>query len=191
MGLVRALARPMLAAPFIFGGINQLQNADKLAPVAGPFIHKIAEPAGLPDDPELLVKTNGALMVGAGAALALGFMRKPSAALLAGSLVPTTLAGHSFWEFDNPRERAIHKSGFFTNVGLLGGLVLAIVDTEGKPGLRYRAKLAGESLGRTAQTTRRDARRAAKAAQREAQHAVHAARREAKLAALEVKDSLH
>ena len=191
MGLVRAIARPMLAAPFIFGGINQLQNADKLAPVAGPFIHKIAEPAGLPDDAELLVKTNGALMVAAGAGLAAGIWRKPSAALLAASLVPTTLAGHSFWEFDNPRDRAIHKSGFFNNLGLLGGLVLALVDTEGKPGLLYRAKFAGDSFGRTAETTRRDARRTAKSAKREAKHAIKSAQREVKLAALEVKDALH
>lgn len=190
MGLVRALARPMLAAPFIAGGINQLQNADKLASVAGPFIHKIAEPAGLPDDAELLVKTNGALMVAAGAGLATGILRKPSAALLAASLVPTTLAGHSFWELDDPRERAIHKTGFFNNVGLFAGLVLALVDTEGKPGLLYRAKLAADSLGRTAEKTGRDARRGAKSARREAKYAVRAARREAKLAALEVKDAL-
>jgi putative oxidoreductase len=190
MGLVRAIARPMLAAPFIFGGINQLQNSDKLAPVARPFIHKIAEPAGLPDDPELLVKTNGALMIAAGAGLATGVLRKPSAALLAASLVPTTLAGHAFWDLDDPRERAIHKSGFFTNMGLLGGLVLAFVDTEGKPGLLYRAKLAGDSIGRTAESTRRDARRTAKSARREAKHALNSARREAKLAALEVKDAL-
>lgn len=198
MGLIRAIARPMLAAPFILGGINQLKNADKLATTAGPFIHKIAQPAGLPDDPELLVKANGALMIAGGAGLATGVLRKPSAAALAASLVPTTLAGHSYWEFDDPRDRAIHKSGFFTNMGLLGGLVLALVDTEGKPGLLYRAKLAGDSIGRTAKMTRRDAKHAAKsvkreakAAKREAKHVVHAAGREAKLAALEVKDALH
>lgn len=190
MGLIRAFARPALAAPFIVGGLNQLQNAAKLAPTATPFIHKIAQPAGLPDDPELLVKANGGLMVTAGAGLATGVLRKPSAALLAASLVPTTLAAHSFWELDDPRERAIHRSGFFTNLGLLGGLVLALVDTEGRPGLLYRAKLAGDSIGRTAETTRREARRTARSARREARHALKAASREAKLVALEARSAL-
>src|SRR5690348_17799857 len=45
------------------------------------------------------------------------------------------------------------------------------VDTEGKPGLAYRAGLASDS-----------AKRSAKRAKREAKHAAHAARREAKLA---------
>ncbi|WP_134323965.1 DoxX family protein [Cumulibacter soli] len=190
MGLIRAIARPMLAAPFIAGGISQLQNADKLANVAGPFIHKIAEPAGLPDDPELLVKANGALMITAGAGLATGIMRKPSAALLGAALVPTTLAAHSFWEYEDPGQRAIHKTGFFNNVGLLGGLVLALVDTEGKPGLLYRARSARRTVSRSADVTRRDLKRTAKFAKREAKHAAKAARREAKIATLEIHDAL-
>jgi hypothetical protein len=61
----------------------------------------------------------------------------------------------------------------------MGGLLLASVDTEGKPGLAYRAGLASNS-----------AKRAAKRAKREAKHATRAARREAKLAATQAHDAL-
>lgn len=179
MGLVRAIARPMLAAPFIFCGINQLKNTAQIAPVARPFISKIAEPAGLPNDADLLVKANGAAMVAAGAGLATGILRKPSAAVLAGSLIPTTLAGHAFWEHTDPKEKAEHTTGFVSNLGLLGGLIMTLVDTEGKPGLLYRAKLAREGVGRTADQTWREAR-----------HAARAAKREAKIAMLQAKDAV-
>ena len=52
-------------------------------------------------------------------------------------------------------------SGKSTLLGLLGGLMLAAVDTEGKPGVTYRAKLAGESIERNAKAARREAKLAA------------------------------
>lgn len=190
MGLVRALARPLLAAPFIYGGINQLSNTEKVANTARPLVTKISESTGLPDDPQLLVTANGAAMLAAGAGLATGVLRKPSAAVLAASLVPTTLAGHSFWTNADPDERTKHLAGFLTNAGLLGGLVMTLVDTEGKPGLLYRAKLAGDSVGRTADLTWREARHATKTAKREARHVARSARREAKIAMLSAKDAV-
>lgn len=190
MGLVRALARPLLAAPFIYDGINQLSNSEKAASTAQPIVAKISESTGLPNDPQLLVTANGAAMLAAGAGLATGVLRKPSAAVLAATLVPTTIAGHSFWEHTDPDERAKHMSQFVKNAGLLAGLVMTLVDTEGKPGLLYRAKLAGDSVGRTASLTRREARHAAKTARREAQHAAKTARREAKIAMLTAKDAV-
>lgn len=179
MGLIRALARPMLAAPFVMGGINQLQNAKKIAPSAAPIVKQIAQPTGLPDDPELMVQANGAAMVLGGAGLATGVLRKPSAAVLAASLIPTTLAAHSFWEETDASKKAEKQRGFATSLGLLGGLILTIVDTEGKPGLLYRAKMAGDSVSRTADLTRREAR-----------HAAKAAKREAKIAMLSAKDAV-
>ena len=96
----------------------------------------------LPEDPETLVKLNAAVQLGAGSLLALGRFPRLSSLLLAGSLVPTTLAGHRFWEEKDPQERYRQRSNFLKNVGLLGGLILAAVDTEGRPGLAWRAKHA-------------------------------------------------
>ena len=51
---------------------------------------------------------------------------------------------------------------FAKNTSILGGLLLAGVDTEGKPGLAWRAR-------RAATDVRREARQVAKDARREAQ----------------------
>ena len=82
------------------------------------------------------------MQVGAGLMLALGRFPRLSSALLAGSLVPTTLAGHRFWEEQDETKRAQQRIHFFKNLGMLGGLMLAAVDTEGRPGLAWRAQHA-------------------------------------------------
>ena len=54
----------------------------------------------------------------------------PMSAVLAATLVPTTVAAHSFWQEQDPEVRAKQKVQFLKNLGLLGGLLLAAVDTE-------------------------------------------------------------
>ena len=170
MTVVRRLARPMLGSVFIWGGAEALLNPGPKEPAAdrvGPSIaRKIPY---LPEDPESLVRINAAVQLAAGSLLALGRTPRLASALLAGSLVPTTLAGHRFWEEKDPQERYRQRGNFLKNVGLLGGLILAAVDTEGRPGVAWRAKHATHHA---ADSTRR-ARRTAK---REARLAAHAAR---------------
>lgn len=167
MSLVRRVARPMLAAMFVVGGLDQLKHPGAKAKAARPVLDQ-AKKFGLPDDPELLVRANGVAMVGGGALLATGHVPRLASTVLVGTLLPTTLAAHPFWNESDPQVRAQQKIQFLKNLGLLGGLLLAAVDTDGKPSLSYRARLAGESAQRTARTTKREARHAAKAARREA-----------------------
>ena len=61
---------------------------------------------GIDADTEQLVKLNGAVQVAAGTTLALGILPRVSALVLAASLVPTTLAGHRFWEEEDEAARA-------------------------------------------------------------------------------------
>ena len=168
MSLVRRLARPMLAAFFIAGGIEALRRPGQRAEQAQPLVDRAAEPLHLPNDPELIVRANGALMIGAGAMLATGRFPRVAAAALAGSLVPTTMVEYPFWEAEDPQERRRQAVHALKHVGRRGGLLLAAVDTEGRPGLAYRAKMAGDSLSRTARQTRREAKHAAKLAGKEA-----------------------
>ena len=56
MTVVRCLARPMLAATFVKGGLDSLRHPAVRAEAAAPVIHALAEPLRLPDDPELLVR---------------------------------------------------------------------------------------------------------------------------------------
>jgi putative oxidoreductase len=115
---VRAVGRVSLAAMFITGGADAM-----LAP--GPRTTKAAE-LGVPLDPELAVRLNGAAMLAAGIALALGLWPRLAAGVLAGTLVPTTLAGHPYWQLDDPAARRQQRTHFYKNVGLFGGALLML-----------------------------------------------------------------
>lgn len=173
MSVVRRVARPLLAAMFIDGGLDQLRHPASKVAAAGPLIHQYAPRLGLPDDPELLVRANGATMVGAGTLLATGRLPRLSALALAASLLPTTAAAHRFWEVKDPEQRRAQRLHLMKNLSMLGGLLIAAVDTGGRPGLSWRARHAAKDASRTAKHAGKDARRAAKAARREARLARH------------------
>jgi uncharacterized membrane protein YphA (DoxX/SURF4 family) len=169
MSLSRFVARPMLASAFVVGAVSALKNTSQQAAKAEPVTDRLvplvrrAVPQ-LPDDPVTLVRINAATQIGAALMLATGRAPRLSATVLAATLVPTTAAGHRFWEVDDPTQKNQQRLHFFKNVSMLGGLIIAAGDTEGRPGVAWRA------------------RRAAKDARREARHLAHSARREAKLA---------
>jgi len=163
MTVVRRLARPLLSSMFITGGIDGLWHPQPKVPATEAVAPAIARKVPyLPEDPESLVKINAAVQVGAGTMLALGRFPRLASALLAGSLVPTTLAGHRFWEESEPTKRAQQQIHFFKNLSMLGGLILAAVDTEGRPGLAWRARHATQHASTSTARARRTARREAK-----------------------------
>ena len=171
MTISRVVARPMLASIFVAGGIAAFKNAPALAAKAQPVTDKLvplaqkAVPmAPIPSDPATLVRLNAAVQIIGAGTLATGKAPRLSAAVLAGTLVPTTVAGHRFWEMDNAADKQANMTHFFKNVSIVGGLIIAAGDTDGQPGIAWRA------------------RRAAKDARREARHLAASARREAKLA---------
>jgi len=172
MTVVRRIARPMLAAIFVASGLDGLLHPTERAKIAAPLVKALAGPLNLPDDPKLMVRANGATMVAAGTMLALGKFPRVAALALAGTLVPTTYAAHAFWTVEDPADRAQQRVHFLKNVGLLGGVLLASVDTAGQPGLAYRAKHVKSQARHQAAQTRREARHAAKSAKREAKLAV-------------------
>jgi putative oxidoreductase len=170
MTIVRRIARPLLSAVFIQSGLDQFRHPAAKAEAARPFVAKVSGPLSLPNDPELLVRANGAAMAGAGALLAVGRMPRLSALVLATTLVPTTYVGHRFWEVKDPEERRSQRTHFVKNLGLLGGVLLASVDTEGRPGVAWRARHVTRDAQRSAKHAKREARLASKAARREARH---------------------
>ena len=172
MIVVRRIARPMLAAIFVTSGMDALLHPAERAKIAAPLVTKLSGPLNLPDDPELMVRANGATMVAAGTMLGLGTFPRVAAMALACALVPTTYTAHAFWTITDPAVRAQQKVHFLKNVGLLGGVLLASVDTAGKPGLAYRTRYAQAHARRQAALTKREARRATKGARRFARHAL-------------------
>ena len=172
MTVIRRIARPMLAAVFVTSGLDALLHPAERAKIAAPLVSRLSGPLNLPDDPELMVRANGATMVAAGTMLALGRLPRVASMALAGALVPTTYTAHAFWTIMDPTVRAQQKAHFLKNIGLLGGVLLASVDTAGKPGLAYRTKVAQSHARRQASATKRDARRATRRAQHLAKHAL-------------------
>lgn len=161
MTLIRLVARPMLSAMFINGGIDSLKNPGPRADRAQPVIDRIqpmltSATASLPIEltAKNLVRLNGVVHIVGGAMLATGRNPRIAALVLAASLVPTTLGGHRFWEESDPATKANQRTHFLKNVSMTGGLLLASVDTAGKPSLTWRAKRqASRARKRAAQLT--------------------------------------
>jgi putative oxidoreductase len=169
MTIVRFVARPLLASMFLVGGIDAIRNAGKKVDAAEPVTDMLAPllrkaVPQLPEDPKSLVRINGVAQVGAALMLATGRMPRTSSAVLAATLVPTTAAGHRFWEETDPQKKAAQRIHFFKNLSMLGGLLLAAVDTEGKPGVAWRARRAASDVRREARSLAKSARREAKLA---------------------------
>jgi putative oxidoreductase len=180
--LVRRIARPLLASTFVFGGIDTLRNPQSRVAGAQPVVEKITEqadkqlPVQVPRDVEQWVKIDAAVKVGAGILFSLGKLPRLSALTLAGSIVPTTLAGHRFWEAEGTAKQGqlIH---FLKNLGLLGGLLLAAVDTEGKPSVGYRARRAATKTADSTEKSFAKAQKRAAKAQKKAEKRLKKAQR--------------
>lgn len=171
MTITRLLARPMLASIFVAGGIHALRNTEAHAVKAKlvtdrvvPLVQQAAPGAPIPTDAATLVRVNAVAQILAAAAFATGRAPRLSAAVLAASLVPTTLAEHPFWNESDPEAKAAQRVQFIKNTSVLGGLLIAGVDTEGKPGLAWRARRAAADVRREARQVAKDARREAKLA---------------------------
>ena len=176
MSALRRVARPLLAAAFVSEGLDLVRHPGPRVEAARPLVRLVAEPLRLPDDPELLLRANGAAMAGAGALLGTGRFPRLSALVLAASLVPTTYVEHPFWAEKDPEVKKRQRQAFLKNAALLGGLLIASADTEGRPGLAWRSRRAAK-----------DARRAATAAKKDAKHAAKDAKLGARLAARKVE----
>jgi uncharacterized membrane protein YphA (DoxX/SURF4 family) len=124
MHISSLVARPLLAGMFVYGGLDAFRNPEGKVPRAEKVAPDIAGVVGIDADTEQLVQFNGAVQVAAGITLALGVLPRLSALILAGSLVPTTLAGHRFWEEEDDAARAQQTIQFLKNAAMFGGLLL-------------------------------------------------------------------
>jgi uncharacterized membrane protein YphA (DoxX/SURF4 family) len=182
--LVRRIARPLLASTFIQGGIDALRHPEAKAPKAEKLdiVHKPGMDKLHIATTEQAVRVNAAVQVVGGTLLALNRFPRLSALALAGSIVPTTLAGHRFWEENDPARKSNQQIHFFKNASMLGGLLIASVDTEGKESLRRKTKRISWRSRRkaAAAASKAAARERAETARASAQEHVKAARAMAK-----------
>lgn len=148
--LLQTVGRMLTAPIFINGGLSAVKDPAGKAAMAESTLDTIREyvPA-LPDDNELLVRINGGVQILAGATLLLGIKPRLSAIALAGSLIPTTLAGHSFWEMEGGDAKA-HQTQFSKNLAALGGLLLIAGDGDSTKAIEKAAKKAAKKAEKRA-----------------------------------------
>ncbi len=165
MSLLRLAGRPMLASMFVAGGLHSLRRPQDVAPAAEPIVRPVTDRvAVLPDRTEQLVRINGAVQVVGGIMLGLGRFPRLAALAVATTLVPTTLAGHRYWEAEDPAERAQQRIHFLKNLSMLGGLLIAADDTGGAPSVLWRGRHAARGLRHDAHLVRRSVRATARPA---------------------------
>ena len=137
----------MLASIFIAQGFDTLLHPERVVPAAEPVARPIADRVPVvPDQVEQAVRLNGAVQLVAGSLLALGRWPRLSALTIAATLVPTTYAGHRFWESNDKQERTQQRIHFLKNLTMFGGLLIAAGDTAGNPSLAWRGRHAVKSV---------------------------------------------
>lgn len=151
MSVLRRLARPLLAAAFIEAGLSALRHPGSTVDGARPVIERVAGPLRLPADPELFVRVDGAVLAGAGTLLAIGKMPRLAALALVVGTAPTTFSTEvAFWREKDPESRRARRRAFLARAGLIGGALLAAVDTGGRPSLAWRGRRAVRHVHRSA-----------------------------------------
>ncbi|MSS45396.1 DoxX family protein [Cutibacterium sp. WCA-380-WT-3A] len=148
MSIIRGLGRTMFASYFIVKGTNSAMKPDSFVEDAEPVADRLlplvqrALPASvgayIPEDTKTLVRATGAAQVLGGLGMATGLARRVGAGIVAATMVPHTLA--SIPDKSLPKdERAAARSVLLRNIALLGGAMMASVDTAGRPSLAWRA----------------------------------------------------
>ncbi|MBV9514691.1 MAG: DoxX family protein [Mycobacteriaceae bacterium] len=145
--VIRRVARPLLSVVFIGQGIEALRKPEQAAETARPTVEglqKLPESAAtkIPQDPEMVARVTAAVQIGGGLLLASGKLPRLASAALACTVVPGSLGGHLFWTETDPQRKAQQRRDFLTDLSLLGGLMIASVDTAGKPSLGWRGRQA-------------------------------------------------
>lgn len=149
--LIRRIARPMLSAVFISRGVDALRSPKPAADAARPTLEglsKLPDPVGtnVPSNAETVARVNAAVQIGGGLLLATGRLPRVASAALALTVVPGSLGGQRFWSESDPQRKADERRAFLTDVSLIGGLIIAAVDTEGKPSLGWRGRRAAHKV---------------------------------------------
>ncbi|GAB3856156.1 hypothetical protein GCM10028801_12880 [Nocardioides maradonensis] len=124
----RIAARVLTGTTYAVLGFDAVRSPGGRVDMAAPLLDRVRSVVPAVPDDALAVRANGAVQTAAGAALVAGFHPRLSAVALIGSMVPTTLAGHAFWEVDDKAQRAGQRTQFLKNAAMIGGLIAIALD---------------------------------------------------------------
>ncbi|RKR20295.1 DoxX family protein [Arthrobacter oryzae] len=182
MSFVRFLARPMLASSFVLAGMDKLKNADDTATQLSPLLRRAADALPFQTNEKVLARVIGGTQIGAGVFFALGKSARLAATVLA---TISALNGYVEWrsaDISSKEGRDARRKQLLKNVSLTGGVLLAAVDTAGKPSLAWRAghlaadarKSAGHLAADARKTTNKKLKKADKVVRKAVDHAAGA-----------------
>ncbi|MDO5700710.1 MAG: DoxX family protein [Bowdeniella nasicola] len=139
--IIKLLARPLLASPFIAEGLDAVRHpkkhAEKFATLE-PTLAKLGVPPVLASDAELLSRVLGGISLVSGLCLATGRKPRAAALTLAAINLPTVITSNPIWQAKDPKERDRFLDALLRGGALAGGLLYAAQDRGGKPSLGWR-----------------------------------------------------
>jgi uncharacterized membrane protein YphA (DoxX/SURF4 family) len=187
MSLVRRIARPALAAPFVFEGVRTALKPEReleVAPGAFAQADKALQSSPAPSfvDARTIIRLTGVVAAGAGIVYAVGKQPRTAAAVLLATTSVGLAGRKKVWQLKG-EARTQEIQSILTDIGLIGGVLLAVVDRDGKPSLGYRWN---EYL----EDARKNAAEAQKELEKRADKAAKSAKKSAKSTAEKVEKAL-
>jgi uncharacterized membrane protein YphA (DoxX/SURF4 family) len=128
LGGLRPVARLLTGSTYAVLGYEVSREPGPRVEEAATLLAAIRKQVPLPISDEQLVQVNGGIQAACGLLLALGTAPRLCALVLAGSMIPTTLAGHCFWTVRDPAVRKQQQLQFQKNMAMIGGLLFAALD---------------------------------------------------------------
>ena len=125
---LRPAARLLTGSTYAVLGYDAFREPGPRVEQAATVMTAIRKVVPLPISDEQAVRINGGVQAACGVLLALGTAPRLSALVLAGSMIPTTLAGHRFWTVEDPAVRKQQQVQFHKNMAMIGGLLFAALD---------------------------------------------------------------
>lgn len=158
MSPIRFIARPMLAAGYIINGVDRLRRPEAAAASIGPLLTQARKQVDIPLDAPTIARVSGAAQVAAGSLLAIGRFPRISASILVGTYLLDTVGERLSAEKATSKEdKKDRNERTLIRTSMLGGALLAAVDTAGRPGLWWRTQHAAEDLWSTVEDTSKQA----------------------------------
>jgi uncharacterized membrane protein YphA (DoxX/SURF4 family) len=139
--VIRRLARPLLGAAFISSGLEAIKDVDRRASRAQSY--GISQPVNA-------TQALAVAQIGGGALLALNRFPRLTSMVLALTVVPVAATGHAFWSEKDGETKAAQRSLFARDLGLLGGLLIASIETGGRESVPHRAARSSKKAAKAA-----------------------------------------
>ncbi|WP_418276244.1 DoxX family membrane protein [Isoptericola jiangsuensis] len=180
--LLRRLARPLLAVPFVYDGLSAALRPAEHTAAAREGSDTITQALGVDplDDTQvsLLVRAHGAVTAAAGVLLAVGRAPRTAALVLAALTAPLAVVNQPFTAKGDARQEKTAK--FVRNLGAVGAAVIAGIDLEGRPGVSYRIEqkrsAASRSTKHAVDSATKSVKHTAKSAAKDVEHAAKQAK---------------